>query len=83
VCGGGSLLLLVRLYTLPECFVTLALIFGLLLLLLKDGGCFCGGSGGFRRLMPLVGQCAAYRGQRREDGKQYFRVDRFQHRVSD
>jgi hypothetical protein len=33
--------------------------------------------------MPLIRECAAYRGQCRENGKQDFRVDRFQHRVSD
>ena len=54
--SGGVVLLLIRVHTLPECLVTLALIFGLLLLLLKDGRSFGGGSGGFRRLVPLVGQ---------------------------
>jgi hypothetical protein len=76
------MLLLVCFHSLPECFVISLLFLSVPLLLLEDGRCFGGGSGGLRRLVPLVGQCAAYRGQRREDGEQDFRIDRFQHRVS-
>ncbi len=51
--SGGIMLLLVRLHALPERFILGFSLLGLLLLLLKDGRCFGGGSGGFRRLMSL------------------------------
>ncbi len=54
--GGGAVPLLVRLDALPECLIFGLPLLGLLLLLLKNSRCFGGGSGGFRRLMPLVGQ---------------------------
>ena len=73
------MLLSVLLHPLPEGLVFGLPLLGFSLLLLEDGGCFGGGSGGFRRLVPLVGQRAADSGQRRQDGKQDFRVDRFQH----
>ena len=77
--GGGVVLLLVRLYTPPERLILGFLFFGLLVLLLKDDRCFGGGSGGFRRLVPLVGKRATNRSENREDGKQDFRIDRFEH----
>lgn len=78
--SGGVVFLLVRFYTLAERFIFGLAFFSLLLLLLKDGRCFSGGSGGLRRLMPLIGECTTNRAQRREDGEQDFRIDRFQHR---
>src|SRR6185437_10045102 len=77
--GGGVVLLLVRLYALPESLILGLSFFGVLLLLLKDGRSFGGGSGGFRRLMPLVGKRATDRGESREDGEQDFGVDGLQH----
>jgi hypothetical protein len=83
VGSGGLVLLSIRLYPLPKSLILSLLLLGILLLLLKNGRCFGGVIGGFRRLMPLVRESPAYRGQSREDGKQEFRIDRFQHGVSD
>jgi hypothetical protein len=76
VGSGGIVLLSIRLYPLPKSLILSLLLLGILLLLLKNGRCFGG-------LMPLVRESPAYRGQSREDGKQEFRIDRFQHGVSD
>src|SRR5581483_2291382 len=78
--GSGVVLLLVRLHALPERLILGLSFFGLLLLFLNDGRCFGGGSGGFRRLMPLVSERTTNRRARREAGEQDFRVERFQHR---
>jgi hypothetical protein len=48
-------LLLIGRHATPESLVLGLSLCGLLLLLLENGRCFGGGSGGFRRLMPLVG----------------------------
>ena len=57
--SGGVVLLLIGLHALPERFILSFPFFGLLLLLLKDDRSFGSGYGGYRRLMPLVGQCAS------------------------
>jgi hypothetical protein len=67
----------VLLHSLPECLILGLPFLGIPLLLLKDGGNFGGGSGGFRRLVPLVAQRASDSGQSREDGEQDFSVDCF------
>ena len=66
MCGSGVVLLLVRLDTLPERLIFGFSFLSLFLLLLKNDGCFGGGSGGFRRLMPLVSDRATNRGESRE-----------------
>ena len=67
--------LLVLLYLLAKRFIFLVALLGIVLLLLKDGG-------GLVSLVTLVNHGAADGGQRRKNRKQYFGVDRFQHRVS-
>ena len=68
--------LLVLLHLLPERLIALALFFGVLLLLLKNGRrlrCGCGGLLGF---VPLVRHSTADSRQSCEDSQQDFRVDR-------
>ena len=68
--------LLVLLYPFTERLIATSLLFGVVLLLLKDGG-------GLVSLVTLVDHGAADGRQRRKDREQYLGVDRFQHRVSE